>query len=165
LPLQYFCVSRCPRSRHFGQSFVHRVGFSHSVLFPLVVRGARIFLLSFDLCSSFGFSIWASKAFIFRPAVFVLLIVSCGTARDWSQFSITGFTQEFSGGLDSLSRSLFLTGQEEKEISFLVLVHSPCPTNSSASMVCPGRSARLCFACCAQLRTATVGSAFSVLAA
>jgi hypothetical protein len=157
-------VSRCPRSQRFGQSFVRRVGFSRSVLFPLVVRGARIFLLSFDLCSSFGFSIRASKAFIFRLAVFVLLIVSYGTARDSSRFSITGFTQGFLV-VYSLSRSLFLTGQEEKEISFLVLVHSSCPTNSSASMVCPGRSARLCFACCAQLRTTAVGYACSVLAA
>jgi hypothetical protein len=37
--------------------------------------------------------------------------------------------------LDSLS--LFLTGQEEKETSFFVLVHSSCPAHSSASNVFP----------------------------
>jgi hypothetical protein len=56
--------------------------------------------------------------------------------------------------LDSLS--LFLTGQE-KETSFFVLVHSSCPANSYASIVFPvDLSARLCFACCAQHRTALI---------
>jgi hypothetical protein len=81
--------------------------------------------------------IWLSS-FISRdylPCSFCLLIVFCGTARDSSQFSSQASRKVSLVVLDSLS--LFLTGQEEKETSFFVLVHSSCPAHSSASIVFP----------------------------